>query len=282
MKITIWGSRGSIPVPGRHTLKYGGNTSCVEVRLRDGTLIILDAGSGIRNLGKNIVQEEYDKEIYLVITHSHWDHMMGFPFFLPAYMKQYKINIRGGPIAKETVKKYIERQMEPPHFPIRFQALEAEFDITHGIPIVREIGDATLTPIALSHPNGGYGFRIKEYQNSFVFIPDNELDFHHNGGRTTDEYIRFCKDTDLLLHDAQYTDREYFQKERWGHSSFTSALELAISAGVKNFGLYHHDPDHSDEDMDRIVEVSKQVIQKKGIKMNVFAAAEGQKISIET
>jgi phosphoribosyl 1,2-cyclic phosphodiesterase len=282
MEIKIWGSRGSIPVPGRDTLKYGGNTSCVEVRLRDGTLIIFDAGSGIRNLGKHIIQEQYDKELYLVITHSHWDHLLGFPFFLPAYMKQYKINIRGGPIAKETVKKYIERQMEPPHFPIRFQALEAEFDITHGIPIVREIGDATLTPIALSHPNGGYGFRLKEYQNSFVFIPDNELDYHHDGGCTTDEYIRFCRDTDLLLHDAQYTDREYFQKERWGHSSFTSALELAISAGVKNFGLYHHDPDHSDEDIDRIVDVSKQMVQKKGIKMNVFAASEGQKISIET
>lgn len=182
MKITIWGCRGSIPVPGPSTVKYGGNTTCVEVSLGDGTTIILDAGSGIRNLGKKIVEEGKTQDLYLMLTHSHWDHLIGFPFFSPAYREGFKIHVRGGPIAKETVRNYLERQMEPPYFPARFSAMKADFDFTHGIPMVKQIGSATVTPIPLSHPNGGYGYKITDGGKTFVFLTDNELDYQHEAG----------------------------------------------------------------------------------------------------
>ncbi|WP_319561759.1 MBL fold metallo-hydrolase [Marispirochaeta sp.] len=183
MKIKIWGCRGSIPTPGKSTIKYGGNTTCIEVRLKDDTLVIFDAGSGIRKLGKKIVKEDSARELLIVLTHSHWDHLMGFPFFLPACREDFTINVRGGPIAKESVKRYLEHQMEAPYFPARFSSLKANFDFSHGIPIVRKIGSAELIPIRLSHPNGGFGFRLQDKDASFVFLTDNELGHDHTDGR---------------------------------------------------------------------------------------------------
>ncbi|HUT66224.1 MAG TPA: MBL fold metallo-hydrolase [Spirochaetota bacterium] len=278
MKITIWGARGSIPTPGPSTVKYGGNTTCVEVSLQDGTMIILDAGSGIRNLGKKIIEERKTNDIYLILTHSHWDHLIGFPFFKPAYSNNYAIHIRGGPIAKETVRNYLEHQMEPPYFPARFSAMKAKFDFTHGIPIVKQIGSATVTPIPLSHPNGGYGYRIKDGEKTFVFLTDNELEHHHEGGKSLADYIRFCEGADLLLHDAQYTDREYRSVEGFGHSTVSISLELGIRARVKRFGLFHHDPDHTDAEIDGIVGEIKRLLQQKKATLNFFAASEGREL----
>lgn len=192
MKITIWGARGSIPAPGPSTIKYGGNTACIEVSLEDGTMIILDTGSGIRILGKKILEEGKTSDIYLILTHSHWDHLIGFPFFSPAYTVGYRIHVRGGPIAKETVRSYLEHQMEPPYFPARFSAMKADFDFTHGIPVVKQIGSATVTPIPLSHPNGGYGYKISALGKTFVYLTDNELDYQHEKGRLRGDYLRFC------------------------------------------------------------------------------------------
>jgi phosphoribosyl 1,2-cyclic phosphodiesterase len=278
MKITIWGARGSIPTPGPSTVKYGGNTTCVEVSLQDGTMIILDAGSGIRNLGKKIIEEGKTNDIYLILTHSHWDHLIGFPFFKPAYSDNYAIHIRGGPIAKETVRSYLEHQMEPPYFPARFSAMKAKFDFTHGIPIVKLIGSATVTPIPLSHPNGGYGYRIKDGEKTFVFLTDNELEHQHEGGKSLSDYIKFCEGADLLLHDAQYTDKEYRRVEGFGHSTVSISLELGIRARVKRLGLFHHDPDHTDAEIDGIVGEVNRLLRQKKASLNFFAASEGREL----
>ena len=275
MKITVWGCRGSLPVPGRSTLKYGGNTTCLEVRLDSGQVIILDAGTGIRSLGKKLAAEKNLREIFLILTHSHWDHLMGFPFFIPAYSTDFKINVRGGPIAKDSVKSFLEHQMEPPYFPVRFNVMRAQFEFTHGIPKVKEIGDAIVTPIPLSHPNGGYGFKIEEKGSSFVFLTDNELQYEHEGGRSMYEYANFCRDADLLIHDAQYTMKEYERFATWGHSTYRAASDLAVNAGVKQLCLCHHDPDHKDEDIDKIIDVSNQWIDKRKSNVHCFALEEG-------
>jgi phosphoribosyl 1,2-cyclic phosphodiesterase len=278
MNITIWGVRGSIPTPGPSTIKYGGNTTCIEVGLDDGTVIVLDAGSGIRNLGKKILEEGKTNEIYLILTHSHWDHLIGFPFFTPAYKTDYRIHVRGGPIAKETVRTYLEHQMEPPYFPARFSAMKAEFDFTHGIPLVKHIGSSIVTPIPLSHPNGGYGFKISDGGKTFVFLTDNELDFQHEGGKLRRDYLRFCEGADLLIHDAQYTEQEYKKTKGFGHSTMNTAFTFAVRAGVKRFGLFHHDPDHSDSFMDTVSLKLQDLLKQKNTNMKLFAASEGREI----
>ena len=280
MEITIWGCRGALPIPGRSTVRYGGNTTCLEIRLADGNLIVLDAGTGIRSLSKKIMTEGGRDEIFLLLSHSHWDHLMGFPFFAPGYVESFKIHVRGGPIAKETIRKYLERQMEPPFFPVKFSTMKAEFDFTHGLPQVKNIGKAVITPIPLSHPNGGYGFKIEESGKTFIFMTDNELEYEHEGGRSIREYTRFCEGADLLIHDAQYTMEEYKRNIKWGHSTYKSALDLALNAEVKQFGLFHHDPDHSDADLDRIVAVSREYLAKRNKNMDCFAASEGMSLSL--
>jgi phosphoribosyl 1,2-cyclic phosphodiesterase len=278
MKITIWGCRGSLPSPGKHTLKYGGNTTCVELRLDDGTLIVIDAGTGIRKLGQQLLKDQRLGEIYLLLTHSHWDHLMGFPFFLPAYSEKFVIHVRGGPIAKESLKKYLAHQMEPPFFPARLNAMKAEFDFTPGIPVVKHIGKSEVIPIPLNHPDGGYGFKIVEGNKTFVFLPDNELDYSHNGSRTKSDYVGFCKGADLLMHDAQYTEGEYARARGWGHSPFLSATDLATRAKVKRFGLFHHDPDHSDDTVDKIVKACQMIISRKKSSITCFGVSEGREI----
>jgi phosphoribosyl 1,2-cyclic phosphodiesterase len=280
MEVTIWGCRGSLPTPGKNTLRFGGNTTCLEVRLADGNVIVIDAGTGIRALGRKLMREEGLNEIYLVLTHSHWDHLMGFPFFAPAYSERFKINVRGGPIAKETIRQNLEQQMQPPYFPVRFSYMKARFDFTHGIPKVKYIGDATVTPIALSHPNGGYGFKFEEGDRCFVFLTDNELEYQHEGGCARYEYANFCREADLLLHDAQYTDEEYQRFKTWGHSTCQTALDLGIQAKVKRIGLFHHDPDRKDEDIDRIVQTCESNLAQRSVRLDFFAAAEGMRIAV--
>lgn len=280
MKITIWGCRGSLPTPGISTIRYGGNTTCAEMRLKDGTLIIIDAGTGIRKLGKKLLKEQNLTDMYLLLTHSHWDHLMGFPFFIPAYLGKYKIHVRGGPLAKLSLQKYLEHQMQPPYFPVKFEVMKAEFDFTHGDPPRRYIGSVEIIPIRLNHPDGGYGFKFIEEGKTFVFLTDNELDFQHEGGMTVDDYIDFSKDADLLIHDAQYTDDEYKFTKGWGHTTFISATNFSIKANVKRFGIFHHDPDHTDDDMDKFVIPCQKKIMQANSKIECFGIKEEMEIEI--
>jgi phosphoribosyl 1,2-cyclic phosphodiesterase len=254
MKLRIWGCRGSLPVPGQTTLKYGGNTTCLELRLDDGTVIVIDAGSGIRNLGKKLIGEKGLRDIYLLLTHSHWDHLMGFPFFAPAYSEQYSIHVRGGPIAKEMLKQSLEHQMEPPYFPARMNEMKADFDITHGIPIIKRIGSAEITSIPLNHPNGGFGYALREYDKSIVFLTDNELNYQHRGGKTYSEYVSFCR-------------------------AYYDAVHLALDARVKHLMFFHHDPDRTDVELDQIITQYNDVLNKMKSKIQLSAAIEGEEIS---
>lgn len=258
VKITIWGCRGSLPTPGPTTVRYGGNTTCVELRLEDGTVIILDAGSGMKRLGQALARRLDTREVYLYLTHTHWDHLMGFPFFVPGYATDFVVHVRGGPLAKGLLKESLEHQMRPPYFPVAFRQLRAQFDFTVGEPQARSIGSCKVEPIRLNHPNGGYGFKFTESGRSFVFLPDNELEFAHVQGMDRNRYVEFCNGAALLLHDSQYTEDEYRQRRGWGHTNIAGSVGLARDAEVERLVLFHHDPEHSDEQMDELLALARR------------------------
>ena len=287
MKITVWGCRGSTCVPGAKTLRYGGNTTCVEIRTSGGLELVVDAGSGLRNLGQALLEDKAITDLTLLFTHAHWDHLMGFPFFKPAYLSRYKITLCGGPVAQNSVEKYLTHQMEAPFFPVDFNLMKARF-ITGCQCATAQCAGANAGPlgpkvcqaIPLNHPNGGYGFKFADQGKTFVFLTDNELSFHHEGGFARQEYVEFCRGADLLFHDAQYTDAEYELTRGWGHSTYADAIRLAQDANVKRLGLFHHDPDRTDDELDAQVAICRQIIQQAGSSVDCFAVAEGMVIDL--
>lgn len=289
MKIKIWGCRGSLATPGSATLRYGGNTTCLEIRDGGGRLVVVDAGSGARDLGKAILADPSVSEITLVLTHSHWDHLAGFPFFSPVYLPQYTISICGGPNAQQSLQKYLTRQMEPPFFPVAFHLLKARFKFDCHEPsgpaecharLVGDLGSLRCHSIPLNHPNGGYGFKFTEQGRTFVFLTDNELDYEHQEGVPRGEYVEFCRGADLLIHDSQYTAEEYQITRGWGHTTYGDACDLAVEAGVKRLGLFHHDPDRTDDQLDQQVLWCRQRILSAGGGLEVFACAEGMTVEV--
>ena len=274
MLIRCWGARGSIPVSGETYLRYGGDTPCMEIRTANDEIVIIDAGSGARRLGNRLIDEgRYDYT--LIFTHAHWDHIMGFPFFKPIYRQDTHIRLMGCPFAQRTVREMIARIMTPPNFPVNFEEIRATIDYEETCALSFSVGSLAVTPIALSHPNQGIGYRFEEDGKSFVFLTDNELGFQHPGGLGRLDYVQFCRNADLLFHDAQYTDEEYKRTRGWGHSTYAQAIDLAIEAGVKSLVLFHHDPDRTDDDLDRQVERCRQRIEKAGAALQCEPAAEG-------
>jgi phosphoribosyl 1,2-cyclic phosphodiesterase len=263
------------------TVRYGGNTTCLEIRSTNRAQVILvDAGSGLRNAGKELIKDPELKDICFFFTHSHWDHIIGFPFFAPAYSPRYSINLCGGPNARNYLKQYLAHQMEAPFFPVEFHHLKAHFDF--GCECHHRCAKASLDviPIVVNHPNGGYGFKFVENGRVFVFLTDNELGFHHEGGLSRSEYIEFCRGADMLFHDAQYTDEDYKNTRGWGHSTFSDATSLAIEAGVKTLGLFHHDPDRTDDDLDCQVETCRKKIRASGAATQCIGVAEGMTVEL--
>lgn len=287
MKIVIWGCRGSIASPGSATLRYGGETTCVEVIDDDGQTIIIDAGSGIRKLGQHLLNNPRTSEINLLLTHSHWDHLSGFPFFEPAYSSNYSFALCGGSDAQESVLNYLMHQMDPPYFPVTFNELKAKFDTgcccnngtcDHSLKFADRLTHCDAIP--LNHPNGGFGFKLTGATGTFVFLPDNELRFSHQNGLARDAYVQFCNNATLLFHDAQYLETEYEQKRSWGHSTIQDAVELALDAHVTTLGLFHHDPDRTDEEIDREVLWCRKYIKEQGSSLECIACAEGMEFTL--
>lgn len=287
MKVKIWGCRGSIPTPGKETLKYGGESTCVEVISRSGEIIIIDCGSGIRKLGKELIKDKSIDHVRLMLTHSHWDHLSGFPFFVPAFVPRFSISLCGGPISQDVLMKYLNHQMEPPYFPVDFSAIKADFSVgcscglgfcDHNLKGV----DKTMAchSIPLNHPNGGYGFKFIQDNKVFVFLTDNEIRFAHEGGLSREDYVEFCRGADLLFHDAQFTEEEYIKRKSWGHSTYLDAIQIGIEAGVKSLGLFHHDPDHDDDFIDNQVRIWQDYIKNSGSKMECFACADGMELNV--
>lgn len=279
MIIKCWGARGSIPVSGREYVKYGGATTCIEIRTKNDEVIIIDAGTGIRKLGNKLLEEEkYNYNI--VFTHAHWDHLLGFPFFKPIYNKKTHINVYGYPFAQKSIKELLKISMTPPYFPVNYEDIKAEILYHTACKDSFSVGSMRVVPILLNHPNGGFGYKFIEDGKCFVFLTDNELTFKQAEGLDYKDYMRFSAGADLLIHDSEYTEEDYKTKKGWGHSIYKDALKLALEANVKKFGLFHHNQDRTDTALEEIVRDCNCIIKKSKSNLECFAVYEGMEIRL--
>ena len=270
MKIKIRGRRGSITKPAVSTLRYGGNSNCREIRSPAGNIFVVDAGSGVRHLGKALIQEPAGAAIRFCLTHPQWDHLLCIPFFAPAYSDRYGITLCSGPHADVAIQKYLSRQRETSHYPFDFSALNANFHFS-CVHDEREngccpLGSLQCQALPLSHPNGGFGFKFIEHGKTFIFLTDKERGFQHSGGLSRDECVELCRSDDRLLHDAQNTDKKYQRTRGWDHSTYRDS-------GVKRCGLFHHDPDRCDNELDRRADLYRKRIQQAGSQVECFACS---------
>lgn len=250
--VYFWGVRGSIPCPGPNTVRYGGNTPCVEMQV-GGKRLVFDGGTGLHVLGQSLLRQ-MPVEAHLFFTHSHWDHMQGFPFFTPGFVKGNHFCIYGA-IAPDgsTVEQRLNDQMLHPNFPVPLQIMQADLDfhdVTPGEPI--KIDDIVVETSPLNHPGEAVGYRVCWGGGAAVYVTDTE----HYPDRVDENILWLARDADILIYDSTYTDEEYHSpkspKIGWGHSTWQEAVKLAKAANVKTLVIYHHDPAHDDDFLDNV------------------------------
>lgn len=284
--VKFWGTRGSIPTPASWTRVYGGNTSCVEVRFDD-VVFICDAGSGIRELGKDIItRQPRPSELHLLITHAHWDHIQGFPFFTPAYMPQMQVHIYGAGRDENRPYQLLSGQMSSEYFPVSFSQLGAKIIPDNFEDSKITIGGVRVSSFPLNHPGGCNGYLFEKDGRKIVYATDNEIvpqsgdifpDPENKGPmrKIPGALVAVAHGADLLIADAQYDDREYAAKKGWGHSSSFSVTDWAVQSGVKNLAIFHHDPEITDKDIDLKIQNCQQRAARLGGQLGIFAAREG-------
>ena len=287
--VKFWGVRGSIPTPGPSTVFFGGNTSCVELRV-DGELIILDAGSGIRPLGQALADEfgERPMDITVLVTHTHWDHIQGFPFFLPAYHARNRVRVLGYEGARDGLKATLAGQMESPYFPIALKQMPGNIVIEEVKDMIFDVGPARVEACFSNHPGICVGYRISTASGSVVYLPDNESVNEHTATthvgalpRTIEEKLAaFVKDADVLIADAQYTAEEYGEHVGWGHGCVDDVVRFAIAGGVKRLFLFHHDPEHDDRAISSMLMHARDQATAAGSSIRIEAAREGEQFTL--
>jgi len=297
MKVKFWGTRGSLPTPGKDTVRYGGNTPCVEVRLPHEELVIFDAGSGIRGLGDALMTRGESVKAFLAISHPHWDHIQGFPFFKPVFISGNEFTIIGGETRGVSLRQMIASQMDKAYFPVQLNELKAKINFK---PIKEEtirVFNAGLSSIYVNHPTFALGYRLSVAGRSLVYISDNEpfdrevakslrnVDKHvvqrylEVRGDPNQRIFDFARGADVLIHDTTYTPEEYVNHVGWGHSHYLFSLKIADEAGVKQLILFHHDQTHDDDKVDEIVQKCRKEIKTRGYRFECIAAAEGLELT---
>ncbi len=278
MKVTFYGVRGSTPAPGAEFVRYGGNTACVHVELNDGTDIVLDSGTGIRILGQTLAAKT--TPVHVLLSHNHWDHIQGFPFFIPIYQADREIIITPGQTYFNEHDAVIE-QMRGSTFPVHPDNLPSKirFNNLDEEQTKWEIGSATIKRLMINHPGGGSAYLITEGKSTLAYITDNELYPPYKKENDFISFVDFAWNVDLLIHDAQYLNSDMPTKSGWGHSIADEGVRLAIASHAKRLALYSHDPDRTDDDIDEIVEESKEFVTSIESNLDVFAAQE--KLTIE-
>ena len=290
MHIRFWGTRGSVPTPGPTTVRYGGNTACVEVRAADGTLVVLDSGTGAISLGRSLLAESADPiRGALLIGHTHWDHIQGFPFFAPLFVPGNHWDIYGPGGFDQQIAKSLARQMAYEHFPLPLEALNATVQMHHLTEGVFEVGSIRVTAHYLNHPVFTLGYRLEADGVALVYATDCEpfslhlcgqlpgsMPVHHEDQR----HVRFLEGADLIIHDAQYTLDEFPAKTGWGHMPIERVVDYALLAGAQRLALFHHDPLRDDETIDRLTQQARTRVTHGRNRLDVFAAMEGQSLNL--
>jgi phosphoribosyl 1,2-cyclic phosphodiesterase len=253
VRVCLWGTRGSIASAGPETIEYGGNTSCAEVEGRDGTIVILDAGTGVRRVGDTYKEP---RRLDILLTHLHMDHIQGLGFFAPFFRKDFEIHVWGPPSATFDLRTRLTRYLSPPLFPVRLRDVAARLEL-HDVPMgAFEIGGLQIASQMVIHPGPTVGYRISDGASTMAYMPDHEPGLTTDGRRPEPDWTSgfdLARDVDLLLHDAQYTADEYESRVGWGHSRIDDAVDLARMAGARRLVTFHHDPDHDDAELDAML-----------------------------
>ncbi len=275
--IKFWGVRGSIPTPGSGTVRYGGNTTCVEVRC-GADIIILDAGTGLRKLGQSLLNEFKRQPLHLtmLLSHTHWDHIQGLPFFAPIYESRCRMRILGCEGARKSLEEALTGQMKSPYFPVPFSELPSNIEIDELEDFDFALGNVLVSAQRANHPGMAVGYRLFSPAGIIVFFPDTEP--RQKGGDP--QMIQFCQDADVLILDSQYDHVEYGKHNGWGHGCVDDSVTLALKAGVKRLILFHHDPDHDDRKIDSLRRYARKLVAKAKSKMKVEAASEGMVLKL--
>ena len=277
--VDFWGVRGSVPSPGPTTARYGGNTSCVSITI-DNKILILDAGTGIRNLGSTIIGQP-ELEIFVVVTHSHWDHIQGFPFFTPIYQPDRPVHMFPTLHKKNVVLSSLIDQMDGAHFPITPDQVPSNFNFVTENPLeFLESNGFHMELVPMNHPGKAFGYKIKIDDKIICYFTDNEIDPPYEKSIELDVLTEKCRNADILIHDAQYIEADMPLKHGWGHSLISQVTKLGESAEVKNLVYYHHDPERSDDDIDAELETASKTLKENGSSVRPYFAYEGLKLSI--
>jgi phosphoribosyl 1,2-cyclic phosphodiesterase len=273
MRVRFWGVRGSIPVPGPDTVRTGGNTPCVEIQTADREVIIIDAGTGIRLLGLDLNRRPAERMVgVLLFSHTHWDHIQGLPYFSPANLRQNRLVILGEQRVGQHLEQILEGQMTDAYLPFTLEDLRADLlikEVRDGERIV--VGNTvSVLPRRLSHPGGVFGYRIRSQGKTVVYASD----ISHPVGGLDERVVGLARDCDLLIHDAQYTRQEKLDRPGWGHSSWEDAVQTAQEANVGKLALFHHDPLHSDDELDEFERLAQArfpgaVLAREGMEISV-------------
>ena len=256
MRVKFWGTRGSLASPGPDTARYGGNTSCVEVRADDGSVLVLDAGTGIRRLGTGLGTPS---RVDLLLTHLHMDHVQGLGFFAPLYVSGLDVHVWGPASTTLSLRARLGRYMSPPLFPVRVRDLPCRLTV-HEVPCgTVRIGPFTVDSALVCHPGPTTGFRVASAEGTLAYLPDHEPALGMQGrlaGGGWTSGLSLAAGADLLIHDAQYDDGEYETRAGWGHSTIRRAIEFAALAGAGRLVLFHHDPAHDDATLENMVQAA--------------------------
>ncbi len=277
LSITFWGTRGSIPTPGPRTVRYGGNTPCLTIEDNRRHRLILDAGSGIRTLGKQLTQEtEAPRNLVVLLSHTHWDHIQGIPFFGPLYAAGNSIRILGPRSAGAPLGTTLRSQMAPAVFPVPLKAIGSALEVDEIESPELSLSGFLVRTVPLCHPAPTLGFSVQGAVGgpSVSYLTDNEL-AGPDAATIRPDLVRFLQGTDTLIHDAMYFEAEVGSRAGWGHSSAVQATRLALEAEVRRLVLFHHDPDHDDADLDRLLDEAMQCRESLGGTLELAVAAEG-------
>jgi phosphoribosyl 1,2-cyclic phosphodiesterase len=298
--LRFWGVRGSYSAPFESHLAVGGNTSCVEIRVDD-SILVCDAGTGVIPFGNELIKQSKIRELLVILTHYHWDHICGLPFFVPAFVPDWKIHIFGPGKSGRDIAEFVSAQMRAPYFPVGTETWLANVNYispseTHEL----NHGPINITYTSVHHPGTTYGYRIRVNDKTILYISDNECQYLNKAIRQKygefnreeqelydamqkEEYeseLKLIEGADILIHDAQYTKEDYDRKRGWGHSCYIDTVNTAIDAGVKELYLYHHDPNYDDKMIDRIYQHALQIIKDRSSMLECRVAREGIQIDL--